>query len=112
MYEALIAKKTGLPLDFLQRAWAGQYSPETHLFYRNKQGSMEANWANVLEMWKKITEGYLFWFTVPEGMQHLFWETIYKLQLQTPDYKDADIGFKLWLADKGSPGGLLGLLGT
>lgn len=107
-YEALIAKKTGLPVDFLQRVWAGRYSPETHLFYRNKSGGIEAKWANELDMWKKITEAYLFWFTVPDTMQHLFWDVIYKLQLQTPDFDDADMGFKIWLLEKSNPNGLLG----
>lgn len=95
--ERTVASLTGLPTSFLGQIWQGPYAPEKHLFKRIDQGQWESKWVLDPDTMKKITQGYLLWHAIPEGMKAQFWKTMFELYLQCPEFEAASTVFRVWI---------------
>ena len=102
-YQQIIAQMTGLPVGFLRQAWKGDYSPKKHFFQCGKNGTFECRWVHDVTLMEKMTMAYLLWHSVPDGLKQEFWKAMFASYLQTPEFAEAPMPFRVWLFLKRFP---------
>ena len=101
-YQQIVARTTGLPAAFLRQAWKGDYSPKNH-FFRYDNGILECCWVHDVTLMEKMTVAYLLWHSVPDGLTQEFWKAMFTSYLQTPEFAEAPMPFRVWLFLKRFP---------
>ena len=99
----MVAGIAGLPVDFLRQIWKGDYSPKIHFFQCGENEIFECRWVHDVTLMEKLTMAYLFWHSVPDGLKQEFWKTMFTSYLQTPEFAEAPMPFRVWLFFKRFP---------
>ena len=102
-YKLTVAQHVGLPVEFLQQHWFGDYSPEKHFFKYDQDGVFECRWIHDIDLLEKLTTGYIFWHSIPNGLKAQFWKSMFALYLHTPEFSNAPMPFRVWLFFKRFP---------